>query len=135
MTSFNLSKVVGAGVLVASLATLPLAMPASAQNGTLRDSTQAAPGDKAIYETGEIDRGKRTFDWGWIGLLGLVGLAGRLAKHREETVVYRDSQEMNHLRTTERYRDPQETNQLGTTERYRDPQETNRPRTDGTTNR
>jgi len=31
------------------------------------DSTQAAPGDKAIYETGEIDQGKRTFDWGWIG--------------------------------------------------------------------
>jgi len=27
MTSFNLSKVVGAGVLVASLATLPSAMP------------------------------------------------------------------------------------------------------------
>jgi hypothetical protein len=120
MTSFNLSKVVGAGVLVASLATLPLALPASAQNGTMRDSTQAAPGDRAIYETGETDQGERSFDWGWIGLLGLVGLAGRLAKHRQETVVYRA---------------PQETNHLGTTERYRDPQEMNRPRTDGTTNR
>jgi len=86
MTSFNLSKVVGAGVLVASLATLPLAMPASAQDGTLRDSTQAAPGDKAIMKPVKLIK-KRTFDWGWIGLLGLVGLAGRLAKHRQETVV------------------------------------------------
>jgi len=39
MKSSNLSKVVGAGLLVASLATLPLGF-LSAQNGTLRDSGQ-----------------------------------------------------------------------------------------------
>ena len=162
MKMFNFSKVVGAGVLIASLATLPLVLPASAQDGTVRDSSQAAPGDKAIYGTGEIDQGERSFDWGWIGLLGLVGLAGRLAKHRqeavdysehneitrpvstvttEEAVRYREPKEMNDLDTTEeavRYRDPQETNIFDTTEkaaRYKDPQEMNRPGTDGTSNR
>ena len=119
MKGFNLLKVVGVSILVANIATLP-SLPVSAQAGKITDSSHARPGDIAIYETGKTDKGVRIFDWGWIGLLGLVGLAGRLAKHREETVVYRDSQEMNHL---------------GTTERYRDPQETNRPRTDGTTNR
>lgn len=144
MKSFNLFKVVGSGVLIASLATLPLALPASAQDGTVRDSNQAAPGDKAIYGTGEIDRGERSFDWGWIGLLGLVGLAGRLAKHRqeavdysehnqinrpvttvinEEAVSYREHNQINLPVTTEvtneeavRYKEPKEMNGLGTTE-------------------
>lgn len=125
MKSFNLLKVAGAGVLVASLATLP----ASAQNGNLRDSNQAAPGDTAVYGTGEVDQGERSFDWGWIGLLGLAGLAGRLAKSRKEAVPYNDPQEVNQLDNTEgamRYRDPQETNRLGNTGktvRYEDPQE------------
>lgn len=129
MKSFNLFKVAGAGVLVASLATLPLALPASAQNGTATDPSQAAPGDKAVYGTGEIDKGERSFDWGWIGLLGLAGLAGRLAKSRKEAVPHSDSQEMNHLGNTEEpvsYRNPQEINRLGNTEktvRYKDPQE------------
>lgn len=141
MKSFNLSKVVGAGVLVASLATLPLALPASAQTETLRDSSQAAPGDIATYGDGETDKGSRSFDWGWLGVLGLLGLAGRLAKHRTEPVVYREHNEINRSVTTEeavRYRDPQEMNRLDTTEkavRYRDPKEMNRPGTDGTSNR
>ena len=107
MKSFNLSKLVGASVLVASLATLPL-MPASAQNGTVTDSNKAAPGDTAVYKDGETDQGKRAFDWGWIGLLGLLGLAGRLAKHHQEPVSYKHNQ-TNHSGTTEesvRYRDP-----------------------------
>jgi len=128
-----LSKVVGAGVLVASLATLPLAMPASAQDGTLRILLRLLLVIKLFMKPVKLIN-KRTFDWGWIGLLGLVGLAGRLAKHRQETVVYKDSQGTNHLGTTERYRILRKRITLAL-ERYRDPQETNRPRTDGTTNR
>ena len=138
MKSFNLSKLVGAGVLVASLATLPL-VPASAQNGTVTDSSKAAPGDIAVYENGETDKSERTFDWGWVGLLGLLGLAGRLAKHDQDPV-YRHNQ-TNPLGTTEesvRFRDPEEINRPVITEeslRYRDPQETNHPSTDGSNRR
>ncbi len=127
MKSLNLSKVVGASVLVASLATLPLALPASDQNGTVTDSSRAAPGDIATYGDGETDQGKRAFDWGWIGLLGLVGLAGRLAKHRTETVGYSEHNEINQVSTTEepvRYKDPNEMNSFGSDEqavRYKDP--------------
>ena len=161
MKILNLSKVIGASVLIASLATLPLVLPASAQDETVRDSSQAAPGDRAVYGTGEVDQGERTFDWGWIGLLGLVGLAGRLAKHRQEAVDYSEHNQINRLVTTEdepvRYKEPKEMNGLGNTEepvryrvphetnlfdttdekpaRYKDPQEVNRPGTDGTRNR
>lgn len=127
MKRFNLSKVLGASVLVASLATLPLALPASAQNGTVTDSSQAAPGDIATYGDGETDRDRRAFDWGWIGLLGLVGLAGRLAKHRTETVGYSEHNEINQISTTKepvRYTDPNEMNRVGSDEqavRYKDP--------------
>ncbi len=127
MKSLNLSKVVGASVLVASLATFPLGLPASAQNGTVTDSSRAAPGDIATYGDGETDQGKRSFDWGWIGLLGLVGLAGRLAKHRTETVGYSEHNEINQVSTTEepvRYKDPNEMNSFGPDEqavRYKDP--------------
>jgi len=76
MKGFNLIKVVGVSVLVASLATLP---SLSAQAGKLTDSSRARPGDIAIYETGKVDKGVRIFDWGWMGLLGLAGLAGRFS--------------------------------------------------------
>ena len=165
MKIFNLSKVIGASVIIASLATLPLVLPASAQDGTVRDSSQAAPGDRAVYGTGEVDQGERTFDWGWIGLLGLVGLAGRLAKHRQEAVdysehnqinrpvsivtndeavSYTEHNQINRLVTTEdkeavRYKEPEEMNLFDTTDekpaRYKDPQKVNRPGTDGTKNR
>ena len=100
MKSFKLSKVVGVSVLVASLATLP-SLPASAQAGKLTDSSNAGPGDIAIYESGKTDKGVRIFDWGWIGLLGLAGLAGRLAKHYKEVEPYREPDEMNRTVTPE----------------------------------
>lgn len=82
----NLSKVVGAGVLTLSMATMPLTLPASAQDssgtGTTGDTTQTQGTDNATT-------GDRDFDWGWLGLLGLAGLAG-LARKREEPTRYRD---------------------------------------------
>ena len=81
MKGFNLSKVVGAGVLSLSLVTLPLTLPAFAQTDT------ASP--NAMQGTENAEEGDRDFDWGWLGLIGLAGLAG-LAKKREEPVRYRD---------------------------------------------
>lgn len=79
MKGLNLSKVAGAGVLSLSLVTLPLTLPASAQ--------EASP--NAMQGTENVEEGDRDFDWGWLGLIGLAGLAG-LAKKREEPVRYRD---------------------------------------------
>lgn len=132
----KLSKVVGTGVLIASLATLP----AFAQSGSTTDSSQAAPGDTARYGDGDTDRGERSFDWGWIGLLGLVGLAGRLAKPHQ-VAHHTHAHETDSLGTTEgsvNYQAPAETNSLDTTEksvRYRDPQGTNSLGNDSTNNR
>lgn len=78
----NLSKSVATSLATLSLGILVLSMPVSAQDNTVTTPNNAAPGDTAVYGDGDVDRGQRTFDWGWIGLLGLVGLAGRLAnKH------------------------------------------------------
>jgi MYXO-CTERM domain-containing protein len=86
MKPFNLSKIVGAGVLSLSMTILPLALPASAQTTTTPDTT----GDNTQTEgTDNADTGDRDFDWGWLGLIGLAGLAG-LARKREEPTRYRD---------------------------------------------
>lgn len=145
MKHSNFSKVVGSGVLIASLSLLPL-VPASAQSsGNTTDSTQAAPGDTAVYGNGNTDQGERTFDWGWIGLLGLIGLAGRLAKQRSgeihysepehvttgETKLHKDSSTTSRAVTADEaiiYGNPNEMNPSVTTEettRYKDPDERN----------
>lgn len=78
----KLSKSVATSLATLSLGILVLSMPVSAQDNTVTTPNNAAPGDTAVYGDGDVDRGQRTFDWGWIGLLGLIGLAGRLAnKH------------------------------------------------------
>lgn len=81
----KLSKSVATGLATLSLGVLVLSMPVSAQDNTVTTPDNAAPGDTAVYGDGDVDQSQRTFDWGWIGLLGLVGLAGRLAnnKHSE----------------------------------------------------
>ena len=80
----RLSKSVATGLASLSLGILVLSMPVSAQDNTVTSPNNAAPGDTAVYGDGEADRGQRAFDWGWIGLLGLIGLAGRLANKRSE---------------------------------------------------
>jgi hypothetical protein len=85
-----LSKVIGAGVISLSLATLPLTLPAGAQT----DGTTTGTTDTTFDNTPtQVSEGDRDFDWGWLGLLGLIGLAG-LAKKPEETVRYRDPDEV-----------------------------------------
>ena len=82
-----MSKLIGAGALATSLAFLPLALPASAQNsGETTDSTSGT----SSYQGTDSTRGDRDFDWGWLGLIGLAGLAGLAKGKRSEPVAYRD---------------------------------------------
>lgn len=91
----NLSKLIAAGVLSASVAVLPLNLPASAQSNTGTSSTT----DTTTTTTPRqgVDNTARTtdngFDWGWLGLLGLVGLAGLMPRKHEEPTRYRDPNE------------------------------------------
>jgi LPXTG-motif cell wall-anchored protein len=90
----NLSKFVGAGVLAASVAVVPFNLPASAQSNTAPDTTTTAPRQEVDNTNYNNDN---DFDWGWLGLLGLGGLAGLLGRKRHEDVHYREA---NDVRTT-----------------------------------
>jgi MYXO-CTERM domain-containing protein len=92
----NLSKLVTAGVLSASVAVLPFNLPASAQSNTGTGSTTDTTTTTTPRQS--VDNTARTtddgFDWGWLGLLGLVGLAGLIPRKHEEPVRYRDPNEV-----------------------------------------
>jgi hypothetical protein len=81
----SVSKFVGAGVIAASLAVVPLTLPAQAQNTAPNTTTQP---NSNVDATGPIrDNTERdNNDWGWLGLLGLIGLAGLARKDRKESV-------------------------------------------------
>ncbi len=79
MKNFNLSKIVGASVLAASIAILPLSLPASAQtNTTTEDKTSPTIDTTPFQETRDDNN-----NWGWLGLLGLIGLANLFRKPKE----------------------------------------------------
>ena len=80
----NVSKFVGAGVVAASLAIVPLTVSAQTQD--------TAPGTEN-NRSGEVQTADNDndFDWGWLGLFGLAGLAGLLPKKRHETVSRTDN--------------------------------------------
>lgn len=90
----NLSKLVAAGALSASVAILPLNLPVSAQTntgtGTTTDTTTTTPRQGVDNIVRTTDDG---FDWGWLGLLGLIGLAGLMPRKQEEPTRYRDPNE------------------------------------------
>jgi LPXTG-motif cell wall-anchored protein len=80
----NFYKFVGAGAIAASLAVVPLTLPAQAQN-TAPGNTQR---DANVDRTGPIDahtEREDNNDLGWFGLLGLAGLAGLAGRKRTET--------------------------------------------------
>lgn len=81
----NLSKVIGASVIAASVATVSYNLPASAQTETAPRSTDTTTRQETYSTNRDAD-----FDWGWLGLLGLGGLAGLAGRKRQETVAYRD---------------------------------------------
>jgi MYXO-CTERM domain-containing protein len=80
----NLSKLVGAGVIAASLAIVPLTVPANAQSDT--SGTSGTSGTYSQPSGNVATENDNDFDWGWLGLLGLAGLAGLAGKKRHETV-------------------------------------------------
>lgn len=96
MKTGKLSKFLGASLVTLSLASLPLALPVSAQTGTTTDTTTGGVNttDRAVYQE------RDTFDWGWLGLLGLIGLAGLAGRNKHEEPV--------------RYREPDEASRPGT---------------------
>lgn len=86
MNSSKVSQALKAGVIAASLAIVPVVLPASAQTNTTTtspDTTYTAPTQDV--NTAEDDR---DFDWGWLGLLGLAGLAGLARKRQEPARTY-----------------------------------------------
>lgn len=92
--TFNPSKVLLASACAFSLATLPLALSASAQTGTSGTTTAPSSTNTGAMSNQGVDstRDERGFDWSWLGLLGLLGLAG-LKRKPEQTQVYRDPNE------------------------------------------
>ena len=82
MTISRVSKFMSAGVIAASLAVLPLAVPAQAQ------TENTAPDTTSNQRTDDVNTANTNddFNWGWLGLLGLAGLAGLARKNHTETV-------------------------------------------------
>ncbi|MFE1748374.1 WGxxGxxG family protein [Coleofasciculus sp. H7-2] len=94
----NLSKLVSAGVLAASVSLVPLTLPASAQtDNTPPDTTTNTAPDTTTAPRQDVNNanyeGDRDFNWGWLGLLGLAGLAGLSGRKHDERVAYRDPNE------------------------------------------
>jgi len=91
MKRSDLSKAIGAGIIVAGLALVPLDLPVSAQTGTTggttngTNSTTTTTSPRSDVSSADTDR---DFDWGWLGLLGLSGLFGLIPRKREENVRY-----------------------------------------------
>jgi LPXTG-motif cell wall-anchored protein len=108
MNFTKVSKIVGAGVIAASLAVVPLTLPAQAQNNTTDNtsdtSTQQRTG--AVEDRGPIRENTNgdNNDLGWFGLLGLIGLAGLAGKKRKETVHHVSSEPNVGVRTGSDYR-------------------------------
>ena len=90
----NLSKLIGAGALAASLSILPATI-ASATSGSTTTTTDPATttttGTTSDTTPAADVESNDGFDWGWLGLLGLIGLAGLAGKKRDDdTVRYRE---------------------------------------------
>ena len=79
----NVSKLVGAGVLAASIAVVPLNLPAHAQGTTGTSTQQDGNSNAAGPISANTDSDNN--NWGWLGLLGLAGLAGLAKKKHNQT--------------------------------------------------
>ena len=91
MNFSKVSNLVGAGVIAASLALLPLTLPAHAQNNTSDPSTQRTGNVDATGPISDNTDRDDNNDLGWFGLIGLAGLAGLAGKKRRETVHHSSS--------------------------------------------
>lgn len=101
MKNSKLSAIAGASVLAASLAVMPLSLPVSAQtDSTAPTTTQTSPESNApTIDTTPFQETKNdNNNWGWLGLLGLIGLANLFRKPK--TVAYDDPSTVNRTTTT-----------------------------------
>jgi hypothetical protein len=100
----KLTKIAGASVIAASLALMPLSLPVSAQNADPNAPTiiQTSPESNGlIRDTTPFQENRNdNNNWGWLGLLGLIGLANLFRKPK--TVAYSDPGTVNST-TTPRY--------------------------------
>ncbi len=98
----KLSKIAGASVIAASLAVMPLSLPVSAQNAdpNAPTTTQTSPESNApTFDTTPFQETKDdNNNWGWLGLLGLIGLANLFRKPK--TTAYSDPSTVNRTTTT-----------------------------------
>lgn len=85
MNTSTFSKLIGASVIAASLAFVPLTLPSQAQNTAPGTSTER---NSNVDATGPIRANTEddNNNWGWLGLIGLAGLAGLARKRHTETV-------------------------------------------------
>jgi hypothetical protein len=83
MKDFNLSKIVGASVLAASIAILPLSLPVSAQTNTQPNTTTEDKTSPTFDTTPFQETRNDNNNWGWLGLIGLIGLANLFRKPKE----------------------------------------------------
>ncbi len=79
----DLSKIFGASVLAASIAILPLSLPASAQTNTQPNTTTEDNTGLTVDTTPFQETKNDNNNWGWLGLLGLIGLANLFRKPKE----------------------------------------------------
>ena len=82
MKNSNLPKIAGASLLALSLSLLPSQLPASAQN----NNTTTTDNNKPTLDTTPFQETKNdNNNWGWLGLLGLIGLANLFRKDEHHT--------------------------------------------------
>ncbi|HBB32902.1 MAG TPA: hypothetical protein DDZ80_25975 [Cyanobacteria bacterium UBA8803] len=86
MNISSFSKLVGAGVIAATLAVVPFSTQVQAQDTAPGTGTYTAPNTNTDAGYTEDD----DMDWGWLGLLGLAGLAGLAGRKRNEPARYAD---------------------------------------------
>jgi len=76
MKTSQISRMAGATFLALSLTMLPSTLPASAQNNT--GDNQSPVVDTTPLQESKDDNN----NWGWLGLLGLIGLANLFRKNK-----------------------------------------------------
>ncbi|MCL1471762.1 WGxxGxxG family protein [Argonema antarcticum] len=81
MKRSKLSKIAGASVLALSLTILPSTLPAAAQNNPNIDRSGPTVDTTPFQETKDDNN-----NWGWLGLIGLIGLANLFRKEPERVV-------------------------------------------------
>lgn len=82
MKRCDLSKIVGAGILSLSLTILPLSLPASAQTSPEPNQTNVENEGPVLDTTPFQETKDDNNNWGWLGLIGLIGLANLFRKSK-----------------------------------------------------